>query len=294
MDCPPCPAEGTELLTEVVGLSWGSASPWTWATACSKMKNLLWLWPGSCFYGRTGLHVSSVLICILKRAANYIATAWARRQLHVCRICCLRFSRLWQAWDGQKLPAIQEQHEPSCPWRGNGLPSPQQPSALISSPGRGVLLSPCIPAGKCCKACSPGLLVYAFGAALLPLIHPKPNTCIAKHQGASVTFWSQTACSNSSLCPALCQHLHDEICWMCASQHLWAELSERTAETWGLGWQQAVEKQFSGAHWHECRQNHLHTCACLSHTFLKRGGMYFWNTCAKNKPILAVYEERQV
>lgn len=35
-------------------------------------------------------------------------------------------------------------------------------------------------------------------------------------------------------------------------------------------------------------------CVCLSHRFLKRGGMYFWNTSAKNKPISAVYEERQV
>lgn len=144
--------------------------------------------------------MNPVLICILKRAANYIATAWARRQL--CRICCLRFSRIRQAWDDQQLPVTQEQCEPTYPWRGNGLPSPQQPSALISSPGRGVLLPPCIPAGKCCKARSPGLLVYAFGAALLLLIHPKPNTCIAKHQGTSVKFWSQTARSNSSLCPA--------------------------------------------------------------------------------------------
>lgn len=38
-------------------------------------QNLLQLQPNSCFHGRAGLHVSPVFTCMLKRVANYIATA---------------------------------------------------------------------------------------------------------------------------------------------------------------------------------------------------------------------------
>lgn len=99
-------------------------------------QNPLWLQPNSYFHGRAGLHMSPVLICILKRAANYIATAWARQQ--PCGICCLRNSKHQEACDELILPVIQEQLKLTGPWRDNDLPSPKQPSALNSPPVRGV------------------------------------------------------------------------------------------------------------------------------------------------------------
>lgn len=99
-------------------------------------QNLLWLQPNSRFHGRSGLHVSPALICILKRAANYIATAGARQQ--PCSICCLRNSKHQEACDEPILLAIQEQLKFTGPSRDNDLPSPKQPSALNSPPGRGV------------------------------------------------------------------------------------------------------------------------------------------------------------
>lgn len=41
-------------------------------------QDRLWLQPNSCFHGRAELHMSPAVICMLKRAANYIAPAWAR------------------------------------------------------------------------------------------------------------------------------------------------------------------------------------------------------------------------
>lgn len=102
-------------------------------------QNLLQLQPHSCFHGRAGLCVSPVLICILKRAANYIATARARQQ--PCGICCLRISKHQEACDDLILPAIQDQPKLTGPWRDNDLPSAKQPLALNSPAGRGVSLT---------------------------------------------------------------------------------------------------------------------------------------------------------
>lgn len=144
MDCSLRPAKGAELLAGVTGFPWGSALFWTWASAHSK-KNLLWLWPNFYFHARARLYVSPAFTCILKRTANYIATAWVRQQ--PCHLHRLRFSKLWEAWDVQQRSATQEQPELTCPWKGNDLPSPKQPSALIFPPGRGVLL-PTYPSRK--------------------------------------------------------------------------------------------------------------------------------------------------
>lgn len=92
-------------------------------------QDLLWLQPNSCFHGRAGLHVSPVVICILKRAANYIAAA-------LTSFCCLRISKHRDTCDELAVPEIQEQARLAPPWRHNDLPSPKQPSATFTTWGR--------------------------------------------------------------------------------------------------------------------------------------------------------------
>lgn len=69
-------------------------------------QNLLQLQSNSCFHGKAGLPMSPVLICLLKRAANYIAAAWARQQ--PCGVCCLRISKHQEARDELIFSVIQE------------------------------------------------------------------------------------------------------------------------------------------------------------------------------------------
>lgn len=65
-------------------------------------QDLLWLQLNSCFQGRAGLYLSSVIIHMFKRAANYIATAGAS-------FCCLRISKHLDTCDELIVPEIQEQ-----------------------------------------------------------------------------------------------------------------------------------------------------------------------------------------
>lgn len=102
-------------------------------------QDLLWLQPNSCFHGRAGLHMNPVAICILKRAANYIATSWARQ--NPCSISCLRISKHQDICDELLVPEIQEQPRLSPSWRDNDPPSPKQSSALNSQPQRGVFFT---------------------------------------------------------------------------------------------------------------------------------------------------------
>lgn len=175
---------------------------------------------------------------------------------------------------------------------------------------------------------------FAFPKADFSLDFPTWKRCTAPHisqqEGVAkatlldscLCFWCSAASANSSqtkcwscqtsghfcqllvpnctrqqlLMPITHNSTYVKIQCMHESWPLWAEPSKRTAAHCKnrLGWKQAVEKQFSGTHWHYWRWNCLYMYPCLSHTFLKKGGMYFWNTCAKNKSIPAIYEERQV
>lgn len=99
MDGTLCHSECTQHLIGVMGLSWGSASCWT---KTQQNEDLLWLQLNSCFHGRTGLHMSSVVIHMFKRAANYIATALAS-------FCYLRISKHLDTCDELIVPEIQGQ-----------------------------------------------------------------------------------------------------------------------------------------------------------------------------------------
>lgn len=133
--------------------------------------------------------MSPVFICILKRAANYIATAWAKQQ--PCGICCLRISKHRVASDELIYPAIQKQPKRTAPWRDNDLPSAKQPSPMNSPLGRGVSLTS-HPSRKILQKLTSRLLVWASGAQVLLLTRPKLNAGLAKHQGTSAKFWPQT------------------------------------------------------------------------------------------------------